>query len=388
MKNFKIAVIVLVIVIGLSALVYYFPTLFSNSLVKPQAKIEINISGQKDIIINEGDTILFSANNSTDEDGKIENYYWNFGDGTTSGKIDARHKYNTPGIYNVTLTVVDNDGNKDITHLLIRVNGLPAALARISNITNLQLVSIPIYDVIQFNGTGSFDSDGTILSYHWDFGYGNYSTKPSPRHQYYQLGAIKITLTVVDNDGGAAIDDIEIQSILRTYSIEWILRTREEDIEPNGYTFEGESTEILQQINQDKFAYGNITLNWTDRQPLLKNNQSNGEDLFELNILTPENISEIKNSTLGNISIMIDYNLPPSPDYYRAKTANDAITMATDSAGFSDGGNGEWYFNISAIDCKGGTWQNDRFDLDQGNFWSLKIVIFYYELEIYETTYD
>ena len=85
---------------------------------------------------------------------------------------------------------------------------------------------------------------------------------------------------------------------------------------------------------------------------------------------------------------MIDYNLPPSPDYYRAKTANDAITMATDSAGFSDGGNGEWYFNISAIDCKGGTWQNDRFDLDQGNFWSLKIVIFYYELEIYETTYD
>ena len=53
--------------------------------------------------------ILFDASNSYDSDGTIVNYTWSFGDGYNGYGIQVSHKYNEPGIYNVTLTVMDND---------------------------------------------------------------------------------------------------------------------------------------------------------------------------------------------------------------------------------------------------------------------------------------
>ncbi len=383
-----ISIFVIIIVVGLFIIGYLSPSLFPNELINPKAKIDINKLNTGDFIINQGEAIMFSATNSTDKDGKIEDYQWNFGDGTTSNDVDAVHKFDEPGVYNVTLTVVDDDGNKDVTHIIIRVNNLPIAFASVVNKTKIEKTEIPIYEVIQFDSSGSFDEDGSIDSYYWDLGDGNFSTEQQPTHQYFILGTVKIILTVTDNDGGKGIFELEIEIIKRTYKVEWILKSREEVIESNGYTLEGESTIIIKEILQDNYAYVNITLNWTDRQPLLKNNQSMGQDLFELNILTADNLSKIKNSTDGNISIKINYNSNPAPSEYKAKTANDAITQAIEKTEFTKNGNGEWYFNVSAIECKGGSWQNDIFDLDKGNFWDLKIIIFYYELIIEEVTHS
>ena len=57
-------------------------------------------------------TITFDASNSTDPDGTIISYEWDFGDGTTgSGKV-ITHSYEESKIYRVTLTVIDNKGAK------------------------------------------------------------------------------------------------------------------------------------------------------------------------------------------------------------------------------------------------------------------------------------
>ena len=55
-------------------------------------------------------TILLDAKGSTDPDGKITKYSWNFGDGSTGTGLAVKHTYPVPGDYVVTLRVTDNKG--------------------------------------------------------------------------------------------------------------------------------------------------------------------------------------------------------------------------------------------------------------------------------------
>ncbi len=65
-------------------------------------------------VVKSGSAVAFSAAGSTDPDGEIANYTWNFGDGTAPvdmGNVTtATHQYAYPGIYLIALTVKDNDG--------------------------------------------------------------------------------------------------------------------------------------------------------------------------------------------------------------------------------------------------------------------------------------
>ncbi|WP_315095894.1 alkaline phosphatase [uncultured Cellulomonas sp.] len=57
-----------------------------------------------------GLTGLLDATASSDPDGTIESYQWNFGDGTTGSGHTVAHAYGGSGIYTVSLTVTDDDG--------------------------------------------------------------------------------------------------------------------------------------------------------------------------------------------------------------------------------------------------------------------------------------
>lgn len=60
-------------------------------------------------------------------------------------------------------------------------------------------------ETIYFNASGSYDTDGTISAYQWDFGDGTYASGKNPGHSYdigeYSSKTYVITLTVYDNDG-------------------------------------------------------------------------------------------------------------------------------------------------------------------------------------------
>jgi PKD repeat protein len=61
--------------------------------------------------------------------------------------------------------------------------------------------SVPWCDPVLFDGKGSYDPDGTVVTYYWDFGDGTTSFNPTPVHNYPGIGTYTVTLTVTDNDG-------------------------------------------------------------------------------------------------------------------------------------------------------------------------------------------
>jgi PKD repeat protein len=52
-----------------------------------------------------------------------------------------------------------------------------------------------------FNASGSYDSDGSIVSYEWDFGDGHSGVGETPTHTFNSAGTHFVKLTVTDNEG-------------------------------------------------------------------------------------------------------------------------------------------------------------------------------------------
>jgi PKD repeat protein len=68
-----------------------------------------------------GLTVDFDASGSSDLDGTIDDYAWDFGDGTSGSGETTNHTYTAAGTYTATLTVTDDDGATDTTSQYITV---------------------------------------------------------------------------------------------------------------------------------------------------------------------------------------------------------------------------------------------------------------------------
>ena len=91
----------------------------------------------------------------------------------------------------------DSRGQYNLSAVLIgTTNQLPVAVATATPITG----TAPL--VVTFQGSASYDPDGTIASYSWNFGDGGASTASNPSHTYTSAGNYTATLTVTDNLGG------------------------------------------------------------------------------------------------------------------------------------------------------------------------------------------
>ena len=66
--------------------------------------------------------MTFDASDSSDFDGTIVSFDWDFGDGDTGTGVLVTHSYST-GRYTVVLTVTDNDGNEDTAIKTVDIDG-------------------------------------------------------------------------------------------------------------------------------------------------------------------------------------------------------------------------------------------------------------------------
>lgn len=187
--------------------------------VPPLAVLQADVtSGFKPLAVN------FDASASTDSDGTIEDYEWDFdgngifneaagGEDAARGlTIPATVTYNKVGVFNATVRITDNTGDTGVAFLPITVdNQPPNAVLQ----TDVNQGEAPL--AVNFNASASTDPGGTIEDYEWDFN-GNAVFNetgaeadarglPTPPANTYTSGGVFLAAVRVTDDDGASSND-------------------------------------------------------------------------------------------------------------------------------------------------------------------------------------
>jgi PKD repeat protein len=84
--------------------------------------------------------ISFSSAGSSDPDGTITAYSWNFGDGGSSTAVNPSHIYSTAGTFTATLTVTDNRGATNSKSVVITATPDPTKVLHVADIAMSKVV--------------------------------------------------------------------------------------------------------------------------------------------------------------------------------------------------------------------------------------------------------
>uniref|UniRef100_A0A7C1CFC2 PKD domain-containing protein n=1 Tax=Thermofilum adornatum TaxID=1365176 RepID=A0A7C1CFC2_9CREN len=132
------------------------------------------------------------------KDAKITRIFWDWGDGFSEDhSFPASHTYSKPGTYTITVTAYQSDGLSTTKTLTLKVeaeNSPPIVDFSYSPPLPLAGEAVSFIDK-------SYDPDGNIVLWHWDFGDGTTSSDRNPTHVYVSPGTYTVTLTVRDNKG-------------------------------------------------------------------------------------------------------------------------------------------------------------------------------------------
>ncbi len=155
----------------------------------PEANAGGPYTGTEDV------AITFDGSGSGDSDDDTLTYAWDFGDGSTGTSVNPTNIYTAGGFYTVTLVV--NDGKEyseqsDTTATITEVNDPPVADAGSDQ-------NVVVGEVVTFDGSKSYDLDGTITDYAWEFGDGSTGTGMTTTHTYGTAEVYAVKLTVTDN---------------------------------------------------------------------------------------------------------------------------------------------------------------------------------------------
>jgi chitodextrinase len=157
---------------------------------------------------------------TTDPDGDQIRYRFDWGDGTLSDWSELADSGATASLYH-SWTAVDTYQVKAIAQDEHGLNGSWSALLNVtvSGVNDggeLPVANIVVPDdlfanqTIAFDASGSYDSDGIIVSYLWDFGDGTTGVGAKPVHEYIQPGTYLVTLVITDNSGNTYTEQITI----------------------------------------------------------------------------------------------------------------------------------------------------------------------------------
>jgi hypothetical protein len=242
---------------------------------------------------------------------------------------------------------------------------------------------------VTFEANGSFDPDGHIVEYFWDFGDGTNETTENHNitHVYDTIMWPIVSLTVTDNEDAKNSTSYQFEIRLIPYEITWKILT-EEIYDTwdyaNNHTYEIDDifgrgvTEHL-SINVTKTNMTQIAFNLTwndDIYPIT----GEPNDEFMMNISSPEEeVFDLEPSTEEQIEVFIPEigTINPTPSTEHMEAESEAVLVIYLAENFTtSGGTGEWAVNITITEAGGAAPGPE--DFDTGEYWRLTIMSYYY----------
>jgi PKD repeat protein len=157
-------------------------------------------------------TVTFDGTTSSDSEGPISTFGWQFGDGATATGSTTTHTYTVTGTYTAVLTVTDSSGQTharavDITAVDPGAGDPPVAIFSAAPTTGVAPLSVT------FDASDSYDPEGGTLTYRWEWGDGtDPGTGVGANHQYSSAGSFLARLVVTDPTGLTAAANIVIET--------------------------------------------------------------------------------------------------------------------------------------------------------------------------------
>ena len=160
-------------------------------------------------VANEGSAITFDASDSSDSDGTIVSYSWDWdSDGTydkTSTSATVSNTWNDDFSDTATLRVTDDEGKTGLDTFSITVSNVAPSVNAGANKNGYVGTSLSF--------SGSFTDAGTSDTHTigWNFGDGSSTTASlTPSHSYSSVGTFTVTLTITDDDLGVGTDTLTV----------------------------------------------------------------------------------------------------------------------------------------------------------------------------------
>ena len=150
------------------------------------------------------------SSSTYDIDGDQIRYKFDWGDGTYSDwseyvasntSVSMSHYWNSISTFEIHAIAQDENGTNSSWSLPLEITVSQAASGETPPVADINFSVNESDDlIIEFDASASFDPDGNIANYLWDFGDGENGTSISPIHTYAAPGTYTVTLEVTDNN--------------------------------------------------------------------------------------------------------------------------------------------------------------------------------------------
>ena len=164
-----------------------------------------------------GQTVQFSGH-GVDSDGEITAWKWISSiDGVISTEASFSSSSLSEGTHYVFFQVMDDRGDwsdKVLETLMISDESSSNETSDPSNMVPVADAGGPyvgdVGQLLVFDGSGSYDADGTIVSWMWNFDDGSTKMGVKPTYSFSSIGTYNVVLTVTDDEGDVSQDSVSV----------------------------------------------------------------------------------------------------------------------------------------------------------------------------------